>query len=307
MLNSIIRNLGAIALASCCGLSSSQALANISEAQKKAVTIAVTQNTGTEYAITVDLAKQRYRFITAVDNYENPESLAKQKALMGWVGNYLFVRHQCGNTYEWRCVVDQVFTIDASKLVHLGSVESRACATLGCSYDAASGLFTDIYDGLQTNPVTGDVDAPPLRIARRVEKNTLVSDLEATWAMNTADYNTALACLNHVANNGFAVPCADKMSPWVAIVSAAKLTHYTGRTAKRSALFDVLGKGYCEKSADSRCGFRVAGAKDHFSRFAVGDAPKYIPSPVASIDLNAVQAPTQMVQPMQKGKTIQLK
>ncbi len=307
MLNFIIRNLSAIALASFCGLSSNQAIANISDAQKKAVTITVTQNTGAEYAITVDLAKQRYRFITTVAEYENPESLAKQKALMGWVGNYLFVRQQCGGTYEWRCVVDQVFTVDATKLVHLGAVESSACTTLGCSYDSKSGVFTDIYDGLQTNPVTGDVDAPPLRIARRVEKHTLVSDLDATWAMNTAAYDTALACLNHVANNGFATPCADKMSPWTAIVSAAKLTHYTGRTAKRAALFDILGKAYCEKSADSRCGFRVAGAKDHFSRFAVGDAPKYMPSPVASIDLNTVQAPTQMVQPMQKGKTIQLK
>ncbi len=281
--------------------------AAISDTQKSAVAINVTQNTGAEYAITVDLAQQRYRFVTLVADYENPESLAKQKALMGWVGDYLFVRHQCGGAYEWRCVVDQVFTIDATKLVHLGAIESRACTTLGCSYDPKTGLFTDVYDGLQTNPVTGEVDAPSLRIARRVEKNTLVSDLDATWAMNTAAYDTALTCLNHVSNNGFATPCAGKLSPWVAIVTAAKLTHYTGRTAKRAALFDVLGKAYCEKSADSRCGFRVAGAKDHFSRFAVGDAPKYIPSPVTRIDLSATPAPTQMVQPMQKGKTIQLK
>jgi hypothetical protein len=281
--------------------------AALTEAQKSGVTINVTQNTGAEYAIAVDLAKQRFRFVTTVADYENPESLAKQKALMGWVGDYLFVRHQCGGSYEWRCVVDQVFTIDAAKLVHLGAVESRACTTLGCSYEPKTGVFTDLYDGLQTNPVTGEVDAPPLRIARRAEKNALVSDLDATWAMNNTAYDAALACLNHINNNGFATPCADKMSPWVAIVSAAKLTHYTGRTAKRAALFDVLGKAYCEKSADSRCAFRVAGAKDHFSRFAVGDAPKYIPSPVASIDLNAVAAPTQMVQPMQKGKTIQLK
>lgn len=282
-------------------------VAALSDTQKSAVAINVTQNTGAEYAITVDLAKQRYRFVSTIAEYENPESLAKQKALMGWVGDYLFVRHQCGGSYEWRCVVDQVFTIDAARLMHIGSVESRACATLGCSYNPKTGVFTDVYDGLQTNPVTGEVDAPPLRIARREVENKLQSDLNATWAMNSADYNGAITCLKHAIANGFATPCADKLTPWVSIVSAAKLTHYTGKTVERAALFDVLGKEYCEKSADSRCGFRVAGAKDHFSRFAVGDAPKYIPSQVASIDLNAAPAPTQMVQPMQKGKTIQLK
>ncbi|MFN8987790.1 MAG: hypothetical protein ACK511_08000 [Burkholderiales bacterium] len=280
----------------------------VTDAAKAAVKISVTQNTAYEFIVNVDREKQRYRFVTFIHNFESPsEGLAYQRSMMGWKGDYLFVRHQCGQVAEWRCIVDQVFTVANNQLIHLGAVESAACKELGCKYQTATGIFTDLYDVYQVNPVTGATDAPPLSIARRAKDGALVTDLDETWKMNSSLYQASLACLNQVAISGFETPCASKQSAWSALVTAAKLAHYTNRTSERESLFTVQAVGYCAKSADTRCQWRVAGVQDYFQRFQPGAAPSYMPSPVTIVSTTMAEPKTTQVEKLETGKAIKLK
>ena len=284
------------------------ASARLSESDKQAVVVTLRQNTGAEYIVTVDLGKQRYRFVTLISDYESdPEGVKKQRALMGWKGEYLFLRQQCSSLLVWRCVVDQVFTRHASSLVHLGNVESRDCNATGCRFDEASGVFSDIYDGLETNPVTGQVDTPPLKLARRVDGGKLVSDLGKSWDLNATTYAASVSCLVKTARLGFGEKCEAGLDAWSALTFAAKLTHYVGRSAERAHLFDVLAVGYCAKSADPGCAKRAAGVKDHFSRFPPGEAPRYMPYPVAATNVDATENSKLTPQKFESGKAMQLK
>jgi hypothetical protein len=278
----------------------------LSEAQKAEVKLTLTQNTAYEFVVNIDLGTQRYRFVSFIPDFESADAgLNRQRALMGWKGDYLFVRHQCGQMAEWRCIVDQVFTRDGGKLVHLGAVESASCKELGCRYQPETGLFGDLYDVYRVNPVTGDTDVPPLPIVRRVKGTTLASDLAETWRINQTAYQTSLACINQVAQSGFAEPCAQNQSPWSALAFAAKLTHYTNRTAEREALFGNQAVSYCKHSADPRCQWRAAGIKDFFQRFEIGASPIYVPSRV-TLTSTAEQTP-QTTEKLDLGRPIRLK
>lgn len=284
----------------------SSAHAALTDSDKQAVKVKLTQNTGAEYVASVESGSQRFRFATLMTEYANgmPADVAKRDAGV-WKGDYLFVRQQCGSPIEWRCTVDQVFTRDAGKLVHLGAIESRACKELGCGFDPATGVFLDIYDGQQTNPVTGQMDSPPIRIARRVVAGQLQTDLDASWQLNQDMYRKSVACLEQTGAKGFDVPCENNLIPWTALVFASKLTHYTGRDAERAKVFDTLAAGYCAKSADPQCAKRVAGLKDHSSRFARGDSPKFNPFPVVAVAAGTEAANT--AQKFDAPKSIPLK
>jgi hypothetical protein len=248
---------------------------------KAEVKVAFTQNTASEFVASVTFGKQQYRFPTYVPDFENPNvGIDQQRALSGWKGDYLFVRHQCGQAANWRCVVDQVFTLKSGSLLHLGAVESRDCTVLGCRYDDATGEFRDVLDRFQVNPVTGQTDSPPVPIVRRVVGGALVTDRDATWALNKRSYDSAIACLQHMAANGFEVPCAEKQNPWTAFLSAAKLTRVAGRTAEWNRLFDEHAKAYCGKSADARCTWRLNGTQDFLAKIEAGEVPTSTPTPV---------------------------
>jgi len=286
----------------------SASASRLTDTQKAKVKISLKQNTAYEFVVTVDFMKQRYRFATLVPDFESAtEGLLRQRALMGWKGDYLFVRHQCGQPAEWRCVVDQVFTLDGSRLAHLGAVESASCKELGCRYRPDTGLFVDLYDVYQINPVTGNADTPPLPIARRADRASLVADLDETWRMNEAAYRASLACLEQIANAGFEPACRNNESPWSAVTFIAKLTHYTARTKERDSLFANQANGYCAKSADPKCKWRVAGVQDYFQRFQPGASPIYNPSPVTMASASADESKALESQKTQPGKAIKLK
>lgn len=280
--------------------------AALTDSDKQAIKVKLTQNTGAEYVASVESGSQRFRFATLLTEYANgmPAEVAKRDAGT-WKGDYLFVRQQCGSPVEWRCTVDQVFTRDKGKLVHMGSIESRTCKDVGCGFDPATGVFLDIYDGQQTNPVTGQMDSPPIKIARRAVSGQLQTDLDASWQLNQDMYRKSVACLEQTGAKGFDVPCENNLIPWTALVFASKLTHYTGRDAERARVFDTLGAGYCAKSADPQCAKRVAGLKDHSSRVARGDAPKFIPFPVVAVAAGSDAANT--AQKWDAPKSIPLK
>jgi hypothetical protein len=117
-------------------------------------------------------------------------------------------------------------------------------------------------------------------------------------------YAASLACLDRVAQKGFAGACEQGMKPWAALVFAAKLTHYAGRQAEREQLFAGPAVAYCAKSADTGCARRVAGVKDHFSRFRPGDAPQYVPSAVVTVEARDEGASRS--QKLETGKVIKL-
>lgn len=285
---------------------SAMASASLTPSDKQGVVVTTRQNSGAEFLTTVDLGNQRYRFVTLIPDFESDPNAGKAQSMAGWKGDYLFVRQQCGSFGVWRCTVEQVFTRDGGKLVHLGSIESSGCKSPGCNYDMASKTFTDLYDGLATNPVSGQVDAPPLKIVRRVMNGRFVSDLDLSWALNKDMYSASIACLEKVAKSGFTEPCRDNLDAWSALVFAAKLTHYTGRTAERTSLFGALAEGYCGKSVDPNCTKRVAGAKEYFSRFPQGDAPKFVPFPITLTSVDAPETKVLAPQKFEPGKALKL-
>lgn len=301
-----------IAIARCLSLLSLlipvAAHAALTEGEKQAVVVNLVQNTGAEFRVTVESGQQKFRFATLLPDFQAAGESSRATAGV-WKGDFLFVRQQCGSPVEWRCTVDQVFTRQQGNLVHLGAVESRACVAAssapGCGYDPDTGVFSDIYDGLQTNPVTGRMDSPPVRIARRVEGGAFTTDQDLSWQLNRPLYRKSIACLKSVAAKGFGVACEDRMEPWSALVFAAKVSHYTGREAERTHLFERIAVDYCAKSADAQCAKRVAGLKRYSAGFPAGDAPKFVPFPVRSVTSADVE-PAQL-QPLDAVKAIPLK
>ena len=286
-----------LALLLCGGLSAHAG--RVSEQQKAEINVDFRQNTAYEFIVNVDFKTQRFRFVTFIPNFESPtEGVARQRELSGWVGDYLFVRHQCGQLAEWRCIVDELFTLENGRLIHIGGVESAACQTLGCRYQPEAGTFLDLYDVYRINPVTGATDVPALPIVRRVNQGALVTDMAATWRLNAPTYQANIACLNQVAKIGFETPCENNLKPWSALAFLAKLTHYANQFSARDALFSIQATGYCAKSADPKCQWRVAGLRDFFSRFASGANPIFTPSPVTaavvSSDSSTIMQPQQM-------------
>ncbi len=284
------------------------AIAALSEKDKQEVVVTSRNNLGVEFVTTVDLGNRRYRFVTVRPDYSPVDASAtSHDSQSRWRGDYLFVRQQCASFGKWRCVVDQVFTRQAKTLLHIGAVESSACESPGCGYDEKSGQFTDIYDGLEVNPVSGQTDSPPIRISRRNANGTLKTDVDASWNLNQAAYSASIACLERVAKSGFSVPCEMRLEPWSALVFAAKVTHYAGKKAERAKLFDVLAPPYCAHSVDPNCTKRVAGAKDHFSRFREGDDPKFTPYPVTLTTVDAAEPKSFAPQKFDTGKALPLK
>jgi hypothetical protein len=254
-----------------------------------AVSFKLEQRIGPEFVTTVDYKDQRFVVPTLLADYEaSPDSVETDRRMSGWKDGFLFIRQRCSGT-AWRCVVDQVFTLDADKLVHLGEVESRACQTVGCAY--ADGSFADLFDALPVNPVTGMADAPPLRIQRIAQGAALSTSVERTWAINDAQYKAAIACLELTAASGFSKPCADKLRPWSSLVYAAKLTHYTDRAQEWNTLFSTLAPAYCKHSQDPKCTSRVDGLKDHVSRLTPGAKPLFVPYRVQDTSVSSAATP----------------
>lgn len=283
-------------------ISTSIAATTLSNSDRQEVQVGFQQNTAYEFVATVDAAQQRYRFITFIPRFDAPDGLEKQRNLSGWKKDFLFVRQQCGQPAEWRCTVDQVFTRQGGALIHVGSVESAKCKELGCSFQ--DGVFTDLFDVYQINPVTGATDAPPLPIARRLQDKELVSDLAATWALNQGTYKASIACLEKVAAAGFAEPCEQNLSAWTAFVFAAKLTRYTDKQREWDELFSRHAVAYCKRSADAKCDWRIAGTKEFMLRITPGAAPRFTPAPVTPVSQQRNDQP--LVEKFETGKTIRL-
>lgn len=259
-----------------------------SSSEQNEVSFKLEQRIGPEFATTILYKDQHIVVPTLLADYEaNPDSVKTDRRLSGWKEGYLFIRQRCSGM-AWRCVVDQVFALRSGKLVHLGEVESSACQTVGCSY--VDGSFADLFDAMPVNPVTGRPDAPPLRIVRVVEGEVLVASMDKTWAANDAQYKSAVACIEQIGAMGFGKQCAEKLSPWSALVYAAKLTHYTQRKQEWNALFSTLAPAYCKHSQDLQCASRVDGLRDHVSRLMPGAKPLFVPYRVVQTTVSGADA-----------------
>jgi hypothetical protein len=83
-MNTLIRSILLCLLAT----TSHLVFAGLSENDKQAVIVSLRQNTGAEHVVTVDLGKQRYRFVTLIADYEtDPTAVTRQRSLMGWKGD----------------------------------------------------------------------------------------------------------------------------------------------------------------------------------------------------------------------------
>jgi hypothetical protein len=297
-------------LAGLCFLASASiAVASTSTPVKADVKVNMVQNTASEFLVTVDHAKQRYRFATFVPEWDSPtEGIGRQRGLSGWKGDYLFVRHQCGQVANWRCVVDQVFTFHQGNLIHLGGIESRDCKELGCRYDEKTGLFRDIHDAYQVNPVTGQTDSPPLAVLLRADpaKRRFTTDLDATWQLNAALFSQSMSCLDLVAEKGFGEKCASGVNPWSSFLSAAKLARIAGREKEWSTLFAVQAKGYCAKSADTRCEWRMRGIEEFYSKLGAGQLSTSVPSQITLTSVDRAEPSGMTPQKLPAAKPIKL-
>lgn len=272
-------------LAMCYPLPFAMAASNL---EQNEISFKLEQRIGPEFATTILYRDQRIVVPTLLADYEaNPDSVEKDRRLSGWKEGYLFIKQRCSGT-AWRCVVDQVFALRSGKLIHMGEVESSACQTVGCAY--VDGLFADLFDAMPVNPVTGRADAPPLRVLRVAEGGGLATSTEKTWAANGEQYKAAIACLELIGAKGFGTQCADKLSPWSALVYAAKLTHYTNRIQEWNMLFAGLAPAYCKHSQDPQCSSRVDGLKDHVSRLTPGAKPLFVPYRIVQTTVSGTDA-----------------
>jgi hypothetical protein len=287
----------------------SLAFASTNASLKADVRVNMVQNTASEFLVTVDYAKQRYRFATFVPQWDSAtDGIDRQRTLSGWKGDYLFVRHQCGQMANWRCVVDQVFTLHQGALVHLGGVESRDCKELGCRYDEKTGLFRDLHDAYQVNPVTGQTDSPPIAVMLRADaaKRRFSLDMDATWQLNAPLFSQSMACLDMVAEKGFSEQCAGGTNPWSSFLSAARLAKLTGRDKEWNTLFAVQAKGYCAKSADTRCDWRMRGVAEFYGKLNAGQLSTSVPSPITLTSTDKAEPSGMTPQKLPAAKPIKL-
>jgi hypothetical protein len=280
--------------------------ASASIGARAAVDTTITQNQAAEFVILVKHGNDVFRTTTFYPDFDDPAARPAErdlKVFSGWKDDFYFVRQRGPRPSAWRNTVDHVFAMQSGRLIYLGAIDAKDCATLACGYE--KGEFRDIYDGLEVNPATGNVDTPPLPIVRKVIDGKLVTDIERTWQINSQSYKLATACVRQAGQSGLDAPCMEQRSPWSSLVFAAKLTHYTGRQYEREDLFQTLAPSYCAKTTDKRCTFRVAGVKDHYARFDKGAEPVTVPYPLRKMD--AVVAPEESrVTTFGPGKVIKL-
>jgi hypothetical protein len=281
----------------------------VTESTKRAVKVDIKQNQASEFVISVQHAKDGFRMLTVLPDFDAPSQggvSPRDRDLaqfVGWRDDYLFVRQRGALSTPWRSVVDHVFTVQGERLVHLGSIDARECAALACGY--ANGEFRDIFDGLEVNPATGNVDTPPVPIVRVVREGRLVTHIERTWEINQQNYRASTACVSVAAQEGLSGRCPEERTPWASLVFVAKLTQYTGRAQERAQLFSQLAPAYCAKTPDKRCTFRVAGIDEHTARIARGAPPLNTPYAVTALLDQSSQDSTRTTA-WAPGKTIKL-
>ncbi len=183
------------------------------------------------------------------------EALAIQKARTGWKDGYLFIRDDCLNPNEtkhvWRCVVDQVFTFvdgrDGKHLIHLGDIAAgEDCIDelkIGCAL--YQGVFTDIYDALESNVLVSRADAPALLLEMRVVSGEWVVDLVETWGRNQERFSAGERCL--AAKPGErAVHCIEDITPRRAYLFNSTLATYTKRVEQLDRVRAFARSALCE-------------------------------------------------------------
>ncbi|MEO8103861.1 MAG: hypothetical protein ABI790_15165 [Betaproteobacteria bacterium] len=221
--------------------------------------------------------------LTVAQRGNAAEALATQRLRTGWKDGYLFVRDDClganAGDRAWRCVVDQVFTFvdsrEGKRLVHLGEVAAGDdCieeARFGCALYQKT--FTDIYDALETNPLTGRAEAPALLLEIQETNGQLVVDLDETWGRNQERFTAGERCLAASAADRDS-RCTEGITPRRAYLFNTALATYTRRTDHLMRIRAFARAALCEGSAETNCSDTLRVAALMMAGIRPGERPR---------------------------------
>ncbi|MFZ5483846.1 MAG: hypothetical protein ACOZB0_06400 [Pseudomonadota bacterium] len=146
--------------------------------------------------IEVKEGRQSYHLESVVAGLASPSDLPGHlNKTIGWKGQYLFVRSECGGGNAFRCDVDHVFKRVDGELRKLGTIGvwptvAANIVTIGPGFQ--KGLFLDVDATLEGNEFTGHAGAPFIKLALRDEGNWLTLDQAQTWKINRDSFAESL-------------------------------------------------------------------------------------------------------------------
>ena len=153
------------------------------------------------FALTVAHGNQRFTLSTTltIGVRNQQDAIMAMKKTMGWKGDYLFIREECGGGNIWCCNLNHVFAIREGRLIYIGEVAGEEERTAPCP-SFQDGYFIDIYNKLEYNDLTSHARAPAIRLIMKEKGGRFHVVLQRTWqanlqqfSINTAEINTILA------------------------------------------------------------------------------------------------------------------
>lgn len=218
------------------------------------------------------------------------DALAKQKTASGWKDGFLFIRDDCRSddpaTAAWRCIVDHVFALSTddndqpgTRLIYVGDVfAGEQCIEslrIGCAL--YKGVFTDIYDRLETNPLVPRGESPALLIESRIRSGTFEVDLDETWRANQERFLAGQRCVD-------AKPemrrerCIDGITPRGAYLFNTALATYVRQNEPLARIRAFARAALCESGrerlSDNDCSDTLRASALMLAGIRPGDKPR---------------------------------
>ncbi len=113
------------------------------------------------------------------------EAIAHLRRVIGWKGDYLFVRTECGGGNAWKCDQELVFVRRGGRIEPLARLMPRADG-IGTSWDGRR--FHDVDVDWEINNVTSHAAAPAFPLVLRDTGRALEVDVERSWQETEAGY-----------------------------------------------------------------------------------------------------------------------
>ena len=218
------------------------------------------------------------------------DALAAQKSTSGWKEGYLFIRDDCladdPAATVWRCVVDHVFALaeiekstSGARLIYVGSVfageECIESKQIGCAL--YKGVFTDIYDRLESNALTPRTEAPALLIESTVRGGVFQVDLIETWKANQERFIAGGKCLA-ATQEMQKERCVEGITPRGAYLFNAALATYARQDEPLARTRAFARAALCEsaraKLSESECSAALRASALMMSSVKPGERPR---------------------------------
>lgn len=158
------------------------------------------------FALTVAHGDQRFTLSTAltIGVRNQQDAIMAMKKTMGWKGDYLFIREECGGGNIWRCNLNHVFALREGRLIYIGEVAGEERIAPCPSFK--DGYFIDVYDKLECNDLTCHARAPAIRLIMKEKRGRFHVVLQRTWQANLQQFLENMAEIREMLANAHEEP-----------------------------------------------------------------------------------------------------